>query len=268
MAHDARMPKTGVRSTPEDEHLAEQERLLAELTEQLATKEVEFASIGTAFARFRVSYQSRFALLYAELDRLEAEVLRLVAERTPPDSPEAEASQAQAAEAEARADESERAAEGAEEDPGLQPEPSADLKSLFRQVARAVHPDLAEDDADRARRTRLMAAANQAYDDGDEAALQRILDGDSARPEAIKGDDIGARLVRVLRKIAQVRGRFTELVELHKALEGDPMWELFDTVRDARARGEEPLEDTEAGLRVQIRSAKAQLEALRAEGRA
>ena len=270
MSHDGCMPTTGVRRAPEDEHLAEQERLLAELTEQLATKEVEFASAGSAFARFRVSYHARFAPLYAELDRLEAEILRLVAERTPPDAPEAEASQAQAQaeEAEARADESESAAEGTEEDPGLQPEPSADLKALFRQVARAVHPDLAEDDEDRARRNRLMAAANQAYDDGDEGALRRILDGDAARPEAVKGDDFGARLARVVRKIAQVRARFTELVELHASLEADPMWELFHTVHAARERGENPLADTEAGLRTQIRAARAQLAALRAEGRA
>ncbi len=258
----------GRQRTPEDEHLEEQERLLAELAEQLATKEAEFASVGAAFARFRVSYLARFAPLYAELDGLEAEISRLTAERLPPDAPEAAAAQTRAAEAEARAEESQRAAEGAEEDQGLPPEPSADLKVLYRQVAKAVHPDLAGDDDDRERRTRLMAAASQAYREGDEVALRRILDGEGARPEAIRGDDIGARLVRVLRKIAQVRVRFTELVEFHQALEGDPMWELFDTVRVARERGEDPLADAEQELRRRIRSARAQLDALRAESRA
>lgn len=267
MPHDGGMPNANVRRTPEEEHLDEQERLLAELTEQLATKEAEFASSGTAFARFRVSYLARFAPLYAELDRLEAEILRLVAARTPPEAPEAEATQAKADEAEARAEESESAAEGAEDDPGLPPEPSANLKALYYQVAKAVHPDVGEDE-DRERRTRLMAAASEAYANGDEAALQRILDGEAARPEAIKGDDAGARLVRVLRRITQVRGRFTELVQLHAALEADPMWELFDTVRAARASGADPLEKTEQDLRTQIRSAKAQLAALHAEERA
>lgn len=255
-----------VRVTPEWEHLAEQERLLAELTEQLATREAEFASNGAAFARFRVSYLARFAPLYAEFDRLEAEILRLVAERTPPDAPEAATRKVKADDAEARAEESARAAHGAEEDPGLPPE-QADLKVLYRQVAKAVHPDVGEDE-DRERRTRLMAAAIDAYANGDEAALQRILDAEAARPELVKGDDAGARLVRVLRRIAQVRGRLTELVQLQAALEADPMWELFDTVRAARAVGVDPLDKTEEDLRTQIRSTKAQLVALRVDERA
>jgi hypothetical protein len=48
-----------------------------------------------------------------------------------------------------------------------------------------------------------------------------VLYRDAAKriqPEAIRGDDIGARLMRAIRKIAQVRGRFTELVELTEAL--------------------------------------------------
>jgi DnaJ-domain-containing protein 1 len=41
--------------------------------------------------------------------------------------------------------------------------PSDSLKKLYREVAKQVHPDLATDEADRARQRELMAAANQAY---------------------------------------------------------------------------------------------------------
>jgi hypothetical protein len=267
MLHHDRMPDGRVRITPVGEHLANQQRLLGELTEILATREAEFASIGIAFARFRLSYLARFAPLYADLDRLEAEIARLVAERTPPGAPEAGAAKARAEAAEARAHESESAAEGAEEDPGIPCEPSAEIRALYRKVAKAVHPDLAGDDEDRGRRTRLMAAASQAYADGDEAALRRILDGEAARPDAIKGDDIGARLVRVLRQIAQVRARLADLVALRAALEADPMWQLFDAVRAASERGEDLLERTDHDLRRRIDSARAQLAALRNETR-
>lgn len=253
------------RRSPEEDHLEEQERLLEELTEQLATKEAEFVSLGTAFARFRVSYTARFAPLYAQLDRLQAEILRLVAQRTPSGTPEADEAEIRAGEAEAQAEESASASEAADQDPGLPPEPSEDLRALFREVARAVHPDLSSDDHERERRTRLMAAANEAYENGDEDALHRILEGEAVRPEAVKGDDIGSRLVRVLRKIAQVRARFTELVQLHKALENDPLWELFDAVREARTRGEDPLGDAVKDLKRRIRSARAQLASLRAK---
>jgi hypothetical protein len=256
-----------VRRTPEEEHLADQERLLEELSEQLATKEAEFATRGVEFARFRAAYVTRFAPLYAELDRLDAEIARRLADRFgDPTAHDAQAARDRADEAKAKADESASAAEGAERQEMAQPEPSAELKGLYRQVAKAIHPDLAADDTERERRTRIMAAASEAYAQGDAAALQRIYDGEAARPETVVGDDVGSRLVRVLRQIAQVRGRFTELVQLNESLRDDPMWELFDTVRAAEDRGEDPLDLTERDLERRIRSARAQLEALQAKG--
>lgn len=226
------MSKATVRQTPEDEHLADQERLLAELTAQLATKEAEFATVGAALARFRISYLSRFAPLYAELDRLEAETARLVADRTPPEAPEAEEAESRAEEAEARAEESESAAEGADEDPVLPPEPSADLKALYRTVAKAVHPDLAEDDEDRERRTRIMAAASQAYRDG-EALLGRYGGDDFyVRSAGTEQTRVNPYAVRALAEIgvdwAGARSKvLTEFV--------DQPWDYVITVCD-RAR--------------------------------
>jgi hypothetical protein len=266
MAHHGGMPDAHVRATPEGEHLAEQERLLEELTEQLATKETEFATLGVDFARFRAAYLARFAPLYAELDSVEAEIARLLADRFDKDQPAAKAATARAKEAEARARDSASEADNAEAQAAPQVEPTPSLKALYRKVAKAVHPDLAGDDVERARRTALMAAASKAYALGDEQALRRIFEGETARPEAVIGEHVGSRLVRVLRKIAQVQARFTELVELHGALADDPMWALFDTVRAANERGEDPLEETAVDLGRQIRSARAQLVALRAEG--
>ncbi len=49
------------------------------------------------------------------------------------------------------------------------------LKSLYREVAKLIHPDLAADDNERYRRQELMSIANLAYEEGDRATLQRIL---------------------------------------------------------------------------------------------
>lgn len=251
-------------TTPEDEHLAEQERLLDELTEQLATKETEFATSGAEFARFRTAYLRRFAALYGEVDRLEAEIARLLAAEE--DTPAAHAKAHDAASRAADSEEAARIADGApgpsdpdEEAPrGVDP----DLKDLYRRAAKLVHPDTAGSDDERARRTRVMAAVNEAYNLGDAVAIRRILDGEQARPEAIAGDDVGSRLIRTLRKIAQIRARFVDLVRLHEALGADPMWELFLDSRDAWASGEDPLAEDETRLRTRIASAQAQLAAL------
>ena len=49
------------------------------------------------------------------------------------------------------------------------------LKKLYREIAKRIHPDLATDEKDRARRHKLMAEANRAYEDGDEARIVQLL---------------------------------------------------------------------------------------------
>ena len=107
-----------------------------------------------------------------------------------------------------------------------------------------------------------MAALNAAHAAGDPAAIERILDGEASRPEAITGDDIGSRLMRVIRKIAQVRGRFSELVELNAALRTDPLFVLFEACRTDWEAGDDALTEDEASLRQRIASAHARLAAL------
>ena len=52
---------------------------------------------------------------------------------------------------------------------------SESLKKLYREVAKAIHPDLTTDEKERVRREKLMAEANLAYGEGNEAKLQSIL---------------------------------------------------------------------------------------------
>ena len=252
-------------TTPEEEHLAEQERLLAELTEELAAREAEFATDGVEFARFRLEYLRRFAPLYAEVDRLEAEIARRLAQQEPIVDRMTEADSA-----EQRAQDSERIlhdaredagpAWEAEEEPRRAPEP--ELRDLFRQAAKKLHPDLAASEEERARRTASMAALNAAYERGNAEAIRRILADEAARPEVVKGDGVAARLVRVLRSIAQVRARLAEMERHSAALAADPMHALFAEVREAWLAGGDPLAEDEAELRARIDSLGAQLPGL------
>ena len=61
------------------------------------------------------------------------------------------------------------------------------VRKLFRDVARAIHPDLAPDEDARTRRHAIMAAANQAYALGDADQLRRILEGWAQSPEQVSG---------------------------------------------------------------------------------
>lgn len=64
--------------------------------------------------------------------------------------------------------------------------PSAELRTLYREVAKRIHPDLATDEADRLKREQLMAEANAAYQKGDAQSLRRSLEYESS-PESLKG---------------------------------------------------------------------------------
>jgi hypothetical protein len=115
-----------------------------------------------------------------------------------------------------------------EREPDREPERRApvgdDAKRLFRQLARLIHPDLAGDAEERERRTNLMVAANDAYEQGDVAALERLLEDWHASPEAVTGSGAAAELERTLRRIAQVeasmRGIDEELAELDASAMG------------------------------------------------
>lgn len=73
--------------------------------------------------------------------------------------------------------------------PGLT---SDGIRNLFRDVAKAIHPDLTHDERARTRRQALMAEANRAYADGDEEQLRLILAAWQQSPEAVQGTDAAA----------------------------------------------------------------------------
>ena len=107
-----------------------------------------------------------------------------------------------------------------------------------------------------------MARVNEAYARGDQPAIEAMIAEEQSRPEAISGDDVAARLVRVLRQIAQVRRRLDELTALEAGLREDPLWRLYEVVIAARDDGRDRLAELEADIRSRIASAQARLAAL------
>ncbi|MGH2975984.1 MAG: J domain-containing protein [Solirubrobacterales bacterium] len=251
------------RGTPgsffDEERLAEQERLLARLTEELATREAEAATMEAEFGRFRAAYAMRFGPLYAELDRLQAEIRRRTSNRQ---GPTISALGAQSVDpGEGSSDETDRGARPIDDADTAQPSRTTDqgLRDLYRRAAKLMHPDTAESDEERARRTTLMAAINDAYARGDAEAIRRAVEGESTRPEVIVGSDDASRMARTVRMIARIRARLAELDALRRALATDPMWQLFMQCRGRWLAGDDPLAADERGLRTRIASAAARL---------
>ncbi len=193
------------RLSPEEEELAVKREDLARLEAQLAEQELLLASLKAELAAFEGLYLRRVGVLYAELDEWNARLAELRAEQA--GAPE---TKTEATEARAQAEESYSAAHG--EAAEVQPfTPSPELKKLYREAARRVHPDTATDEADRARRERLMQQVNAAYAAGDEDTLRRILANLDISPDAVRGSGVGVDLIRVLRQLKQVRDRIAAI---------------------------------------------------------
>jgi hypothetical protein len=151
-----------------------------------------------------------------------------------------------------------------EREPEREPERRAvvgeDAKRLFRQLARLIHPDLAGDAEERERRTNLMVAANDAYEQGDVAALERLLEDWRTSPEAVTGSGAAAELERALRRIAQVEASMRRIDEELAELEASAMGWLRRRVDKAAREGWDLLAHMVRELDRQIGEAQLELD--------
>ena len=169
----------------------------------------------------------------------------------------------QAAEARARANETAEDVGAAQPEPEREAfAPSQSLKELFRKTAKAVHPDLATDDEDRARRERLMAEANEAYAAGDAEKLQAILDEWENGPDAVHGSGVGADLIRMLRQIGQIEERVEAIKAEMAALRASDLAQRKAEVETAAIEGRDLLAEIAAQVQEQIEQEKTRLAAL------
>ncbi len=217
--------------SPEEQELARKRQELALLQVELTDRELSLASLRAEVAAFEGRYLREVGVLYAELDDWNAKIAELAAEAD--DSEEAWSA---AAEARGQAEESYAAAHG-EAAKAADFSPSPGLKKLFREVVRQIHPDNAADEADRKVRNRLMAEANLAYMRGDADALRRILEEYKSSPESVKGEGIGADLVRVLRQIDRIVKRLAQIEAEAAELASSEIALLMAKVETATAKG-------------------------------
>ena len=220
---------------------------------ELADRELALASLKAELAAFEGDYLRRVGVLYAELDEWNARLAELRAERT--DTPEAKE---EAAEARSQAKESYSTAHGEAAD--VQPfVPSPELKSLFREAAKQVHPDIAVDEKDRQRRERLMKDVNAAYAAGDEDALRQILVDLENSPDTVQGSGVGADLVRVLRQLRQVRNRIAAILTEIEALRDSDIARLKAKMDQADSDGRDLLAEMAVDLRARIDKSRHQV---------
>lgn len=242
-------------ATPEEQELARKLDEQAALEADLADRELRSANLRAELGAFERQYLHFVGSRYAELDELKARV----AERAASEQVGNERAAQAARDARARADETKSVAGEKSDQEPRKFEASPELKRLYRDVARRIHPDLTSDRDDRSRRQQLMADANSAYEQGDESRLEKILTAYEHSPEAFRGEGPGAELIRAIRRVSQVRGRLAEIeAELQGLLRSD-LYQLKTRVDEAEKTGHNVLQDMIAKVDEQIDLAQKRL---------
>jgi hypothetical protein len=200
---------------------------------------------------FGVDYRRRVGTLHEQLEKLELAI-----------------AEAELGEISKRLDE----AGGASAPPPAAARPAAEprltsdaVRKLFRDVAKAIHPDLGGDQAARDRRHALMIKANKAYAIGDEEQLRSILQSWERSPDAVLGTDAGATRLRMVRRIGQIEEQLEMIAADLAELNGSPLGKLKAMVDEAAANRKDLVRDMIARLKRDILAAANRLDAMRPE---
>lgn len=248
--------------SPESIELAKKRRELSDLLEEQSLIERELAAIKAEIRVFEHSYQQMLGNRIAELEQLEWQISGLLGTG---EAGEEHHKYFHTAEPDSS---SIRIARTTllDDDPdttGYLEEKS--LKAIYREVAKTIHPDLALDDHERFRRQELMAAANLAYQEGDRFRLQRILRDWRLGPESVKGMDIGAELIRLIRQIAFARQTIKDLRRTIEELRQSDIYRFRQRVDENLADGIDLLAEMAATVDLDIAKARKRLALLRGD---
>ena len=254
---------------PGAEELVRRRAQLQVLSAQLLERERGLATFRSELHAFETTYRKALGSRYARLDEL-AELLDETAEPVVDDAEPGPEEDGPAGRYPGQGLPGGQNWAWGEREPDKEPERRAvvdeDARRLFRQLARLIHPDLAGDPQERERRTNLMVAANDAYEQGDVAALERLLEDWHASPEAVTGSGAAAELERTLRRIAQVEASITRIDEELAELDASAMGWLRRRVEKAAREGWDLLAHMVRELDRQIGEAQLELDR-RAAGR-
>ncbi len=224
---------------------------VAELEAVLDARASDADRINRELDMLAARYRQQVGTLHEELDQLELEIaeaeLGELSKQVADVGPAANATQSPAPAG-----------------PAPAPRFTSDVvRTLFRDVARAIHPDLARDEHTRDRRHALMIQANRAYALRDEDELRRILEAWDRSPEAVHGSDPGAMRLRLERRLAQIDEHLDRYASDLATMQASSLYELKTMVDEAATRGQDLVAEMVRRLKRDIMAATDRLDAMR-----
>lgn len=243
--------------------------------EQLAQLEQEHADLVMDLRDFELRYQARISPLEAEFEavklhiaeyNLRIELLRYHGRSLAPSQLEAEVEwrlrtqrqQAESIETEAQAAQSSWSSAARH-----QPDPAAnlDLKQIYRELAKRLHPDLAQDPGQRAVRSQRMAQVNDLYARYQLDALRQIF-RDVTIDQAHLQENVEQRRLRLNYEYTQVAGSIRRVKAEIAEIERGRLMQLKIEYALQKARGRDMLAEVADSVHAQLQSAQNELNEL------
>jgi hypothetical protein len=246
-------------ASPEEIEFEKKQRKLERLKDRLADKEEEMAELRAELEQTEANYTMEVGRFYAEIDEIEAQIAEEELKLVPDD----EEIKKRVEELRRRAEESAAGLNEANRNCHNKFNPTPEAKKAYHNLARMIHPDLAIDEAERERRHALMAKLNDAYADGDQNLLNKLVEEYRDSPDLVRGDSIGDRLVRVIRQISQVAARLRELKSEKLKAELSEAYAMREKVRSEQLEGRNYFRQMSERAKTHIMKANRRLENLK-----
>lgn len=246
--------------TPEEVELEHKYQLLAGVKADLHRREQEYSRLKSEIRKFEQTYEEILGFRIQTLEDLEWQLMGLLGE-SKADGPAQSLKQQPASYTYFQhttdlLDDEETPQDGA----------NLSLKSLYRGVAKAVHPDLAADEAECLRRQELMALANEAYQAGNRQVLIDLLSEWEQAPVSYGSElDIALELVRVIRQLAAIQQNIHAVVRQTEELKQSDIYQFKLRVDDALSDGVDLLVDMAAAVDLDIARIRRRLSTVRGE---
>lgn len=245
--------------TPEEIELEHKYQLLAQVKADLQAREQDYSRLKTEIRTFEQVYEDVLGIRIETLEELEWQLKGLLGE-TATDGASDSLKQSPSY------THFQHTTDLLDDDEAPQDAANLSLKSLYRGVAKAVHPDLAADEVDCLRRQELMALANEAYQSGNRQVLIDLLSEWEQAPLTYGSElDIALELVRVIRQLAAIQQNIHAVIRQTEELKQTDIYHFKVRVDDALADGVDLLTEMAAAVDQDIARMRRRLSALRGE---
>jgi hypothetical protein len=229
------------------------------LRDRLAEIEVEQATLEAELAAFNSDYMREVVTVLAELHELEARIAGLVARRSGTAGDKAAANSARA-----RARQTTAAVRAIPRTPG--PLPTGDVKKLFREAAKRMHPDLAPDEDTRRHAEAFMKRLNQAFSAADAEAIVDLVRQWEISPYATAPAGEAVQSARAARRISALQAAVDRAQARLDEVRATDLAGMMERAMAAAASGTDLLAEWRASSEAALAAARARMAELEVAG--